>query len=83
METECIDDLTLEEAKQKLDDLLLQVKLTDLNDFGTYLVSKAVEARQAAKGIHTDCARSAIDTDPSSTNSRKAFIITPACHQYC
>lgn len=43
-----IDDLTLEEAKKELDNLLLRLKVSDVNDFGTYLVSKAVEARQAA-----------------------------------
>jgi hypothetical protein len=47
---ECADDLTLEEAKKHLDDLLLRVKLPDLTDFGNYLVTKAVEARQVAKG---------------------------------
>eukprot|EP01127_Copromyxa_protea_P004869 TRINITY_DN14697_c0_g1_i1.p1 TRINITY_DN14697_c0_g1~~TRINITY_DN14697_c0_g1_i1.p1 ORF type:complete len:342 (-),score=100.24 TRINITY_DN14697_c0_g1_i1:22-1047(-) len=46
---ECFDDLTLEEAKKQIDELLERVKLTDLSEFGTYLVSKAVEARQAAK----------------------------------
>lgn len=61
-EPQYIDELTIEDAKKELDDLLLRVKGADLNDFGTYLVTKAVEARQSAKAAParncTDLSRS-------------------------